>query len=185
MQFDDRELIEAAKANPEAYEPLYSKYMERIYTYFWFRVGYQKEIAEDCMQETFVRAFRHVSDFTDKGVSYLSYLLTIAHNLLVNHYRWSQTNRAVSLEDVDEAAFDYAQDFMGSLDSQCVWRAVSELSEIERDVLLLRFSKGLSMREIAFQKGKTENAIKLLVSRAKKKLARNPALADYVVATVR
>lgn len=180
MQFDDRELIEQAKANPQAYEPLYAKYMERVYTYFWFRGGYQKELAEDCMQETFVRAFKHVSEFTDKGVSYLSYLLTIAHNLLVNHYRWSQSNKAVSLEDVDEAAFDYSENFEDRMDAQLVWEAVRDLSEIEYSILSLRYRKGMSIREIALEKGKTENAIKLQISRARKKLASHPALIELV-----
>lgn len=177
MQFDDRALLKQAQQNAEEYGPLYEKYMEKVYRYFWHRTGRQRELAEDCMQETFLRAFKHVSSFTDKGVSYFSYLLTIAHNLLVNHYRWSEQNKAVSLDDAPEAAFAFfPHDLEDHLDSDVIWSAVSELTANEREILSLRYQQELSIREIAAAKQKSENAVKLILSRAKKKLKENPAL---------
>lgn len=183
MQFDDRELIEQAKSHPEQYGPLYDKYMEKVYRYFWYRTGYQKELAEDCAQETFLRAFKHLSSFTDKGISYFSYLLTVAHNLLVNHYRWTEANKAVSLDDVDEAAFMFSSDIEDHLDTDVIWAAVNELTAAERDILSLRYQQELSIREIASAKGKTENAVKLILSRAKKKLRTNPQLVSLYAET--
>lgn len=176
MQFDDRDLLVQAQANPENYGPLYDKYMEKIYRYFWYRTGQQNELAEDCMQETFLRAFKHVSSFTDKGISYFSYLLTIAHNLLVNHYRWTEANKAVFLDDVDEAVFSFSSDVEDHLDDDVIWSAVADLTIGERDILTLRYQHEMSIREIAQAKGKTENAVKLILCRAKKKLKNNPAL---------
>mgnify|MGYP001569987341 FL=1 len=177
MQFDDRELLERAKAHPENFEPLYTKYTGRIYNYFWFRVGFQKELAEDCMQETFLRAYKHLSGFTDKGISYFSYLLTIAHNLLVNYYRQNENTKTVSLDDVDVAVFDSLE--IGSEQqerSNALWTAVASLSQGEREILMLRYQKDLPIKDIAAQLGKSENAVKLVISRAKKKLQHHPSI---------
>lgn len=183
MQFDDRELLLQAQKNSQEYGPLYERYMEKVYRYFWHRTGRRRELAEDCMQETFLRAFKHLSSFTDKGVSYLSYLLMIAHNLLVNHYRWSEQHKAVSLDDVDEAAFAFssAADLEDHLDSDVIWSAVAELTAPERDILSLRYQEDLPIRDIARIKNKSENAVKLILSRAKKKLKQHPSLIDLYV----
>lgn len=183
MQFDDRELIEQAKANPDHFEPLYTKYMGRIYTYFWFRVGFQKELAEDCMQETFLRAFKHIADFRERGISYFSYLLTIAHNLLVNYYRQNEHAKTVPLDEVDEAVFDSMIDeHTKRTDSTVLWSAIATLSENERAILTLRYQKDLPIKEIATAVGKSENAVKLIISRAKRKLQQHPALIEMVAA---
>lgn len=183
MQFDDRELIEQAKAHPDHFEPLYTKYMGRIYTYFWFRVGFQKELAEDCMQETFLRAFKHIADFHERGVSYFSYLLTIAHNLLVNYYRQNEHTKTVPLDEVDEAVFDSLNDENARrADASVLWGAIATLSEGEREILTLRYQKDLPIKEIAAAVGKSENAVKLIISRAKRKLSSHPALVEMVAA---
>ena len=94
------------------------------------------------MQETFLRAYKHLSGFTDKGISYFSYLLTIAHNLLVNYYRQNENTKTVSLDDVDVAVFDSLE--IGSEQqerSNALWTAVASLSQGEREILMLRYQK--------------------------------------------
>ncbi|PIT86329.1 MAG: RNA polymerase subunit sigma-24, partial [Candidatus Magasanikbacteria bacterium CG10_big_fil_rev_8_21_14_0_10_43_6] len=72
----------AAQQDGAAFGALYSKYYHRIFHYFYERVLKQRGVAEDLAQETFLRAFRHVTFFEHKNASYYTYLLRIAHNVL-------------------------------------------------------------------------------------------------------
>ncbi len=177
MYLEDKELLELARHNPDQYGPIYQKYAERVYRYFWFRVGFRKDLAEECTQETFLQAWKHLSSFTDRGVSYLSYLLRIAHNLLLNHYRTSSRQKTVALDDLDEAVFSYEQDYEQLLTPAQLQIVLRELGEQERMVLLMRYDQEATFAEIGEKIGKSENAVKLMVSRSRKKLRAHHQLA--------
>ncbi len=179
MDKEDITLIEQAKRNPEAYEALYKKYAQRLFNYFWYRVGHQKEVAEDLLQETFMKAYQNSSKFYLRSYSYYSYLLTIAHNILVNYYRKPQSMSLESVGDVpDEVTVD--QEIDRQRNAELLWRAIQQLPESEKDILLLRYQQELPIKDIARIVGKSENAVKLVLSRSRKKLIKHPYLKDLV-----
>lgn len=179
MDKEDTTLIEQAKQNPVAYEALYRKYAQRLFNYFWYRVGHQKDVAEDLLQETFMKAYQNLSKFYLHSYSYYSYLLTIAHNILVNHYR---KPRSIPLESIGEVPDEITvdQEINRKQTAELLWRAIQELPEHEKDILLLRYQNELPIKEIARIVGKSENAVKLILSRTRKKLAQHPYLKDIV-----
>lgn len=177
MQQKDIDLIRRAKINPQLFHEIYIKYADKIYNYFWYRTGHQKDIAEDLMQETFIRAFKHLSKFQVRGYSYLTYLMTIAHNILVNYYR---THKLIPIDEIGNVPVEITSVVNRKIEAEKLWKAVQSLSTLERDVILLRYQKEMSIREIARVMGKTENAIKLLLSRTRKKLAQHPYIKDMV-----
>lgn len=177
MENSDIEIIRKAKANPQIFEELYKKYADKIYNYFWYRTGHQKDISEDLMQETFFRAFSHLSSFKIRGYSYLTYLLTIAHNVLVNYYRSRRIIPLSEIEDTD-APEEITDALESKVEAERLWKAVQNLSPTERDAVLLRYQKEMSIKDISRIMGRTENAVKLILSRARKKLVRHPYLQD-------
>jgi len=80
MPHVDAQLIAAAQKDPQAFEALYCKYRIKVYQYFWYRVGHDRETAEDLTQVAFLRSFARISLFRNQGYSFLSYLYTVAHN---------------------------------------------------------------------------------------------------------
>ena len=173
---EDGQFIKQAQKDPQAYEWLYKKYAVKLYAYFWHRVSHQKEIAEDLVQETFVKALEHLSSFKDRGYSYFTYLSKIGHNLLVNYYK---SKKPISLEHTPEISVDSMKEIEQSIDSKGVWSAVQKLTKNSREAIILRYQNGLSIREIAHVMKKTENAVKLLLSRARKRLLRTLSAADF------
>ncbi len=174
MPNTDSQLLKDAQHDQLAFEEIYKKYYQKIYNYFWYRVGHGEDVAEDLTQDTFVRAFKALPRYKDTGKSYLSYLLTIAHNLLVNYYR---TPKPISIE---ATGVDVPEEIWSDLDTKdnirSLWRAVQQLSEPEKNILYLKYQKEYKVAEIARITGKTENAVKLILSRARKKLAAHPYL---------
>lgn len=177
MQQSDIDIIKRSKVDPQVFQEVYVKYADKIYNYFWYRTGHQKDVAEDLMQETFIRAFQHLSKFQVRGYSYLTYLMTIAHNILVNYYR---TRKLISLEEIGDVPVEITDTVNRKIEAEKLWKAVQSLSTLERDVILMRYQKEMSIKEIARVMDKTENAVKLLLSRTRKKLAQHPYIKDIV-----
>jgi RNA polymerase sigma-70 factor, ECF subfamily len=163
----DAQLIIEAQKDPNTFQMLYDKYQNQVFNYFWYRVGHNKETAEDLMQETFLRAFKRLPFYEIRGYSYLTYLLTVAHNLLVNYYRQRVTEDFDELKEVPvmvKEALDKA------LDAEGLWLNIHKLPPLDKEVLLLRYRRELSIKEIAQIVVKSENAVKLILSRARDKL---------------
>ena len=173
MEQEDIKLIEAARSNKAAFEALYQKYTQKVYNYFWYRVGHNKEIAEDLMQQTFLKAFQHLQEFEVRDASYLTYLLKIAHNTLVNYYR---VPKPIPLSLLHEIPGESSFRIHKRHDATLLWRAVRQMPEAEKNALLLKYQKELSIKEVAHIMEKSENAVKLILSRARKNLASNPRL---------
>jgi len=175
MDSNDSQLIRSAQLDKEAYGELYQKYYRKIYNYFWYRIGHDKDIADDLTQETFVKAYRALSRYKITKASYYSYLLTIAHNILVIFYRSPQT---ISLDAVGDVPHEVWDDIIKRDEAKLLWRTIQQLPSHERDMLYMKYQNGMRISEIAKVTKKTENAVKLTLSRTRKKLANHPFLKD-------
>ena len=175
MNNDDIQLVALAKANPKEYERLYTKYSDKVFNYFWYRTGHDKMLSEDLMQETFLRGFQYLKKFNNRGYSYLTYLITIAHNVLVDHYR---KPKSVPFEVIDDIPYEVTADIEKKSDAEALWRAIQDLPQSNRDKLLMFYQQDMSMKDIAIATGTTENAVKLSLSRTRKKLKDHPYITD-------
>lgn len=164
-RFEDALLIEKAKANPEAFDALYAKYRSSVAGYFLRRLGDQL-LSEDLTQEVFARAFRYLPTFRVTNASYLTYLLHICHSILVNHYRRETTRpNILSLATLEEAGEEVTEKSQENMEIM-----LQALSPVEQRVMLLTYRDGFRVKEVAAKLGKTENAVKLILSRTRKKL---------------
>jgi len=177
MQHDDIILVEEAKREPKKYEALYKKYADRVFNYFWYRTGHDWALSEDLMQETFLRAFQHLEKFRNRGYSYLTYLLNIAHNLLVDHYR---KPKSIPVDELptDAVPYEITADLHRKSEAESLWRAIQELPAKNRDALLMHYQDDKPIKDIARIMNTSENAVKLNLSRTRKKLAEHPYLKD-------
>jgi RNA polymerase sigma-70 factor (ECF subfamily) len=178
MYQSDKDIIERAKVDPKAFEELYVKYADKVYNYFWYRTGHQKDVAEDLLQETFFRAFKYRSRFQIRGYSYATYLLTIAHNVLVNYYRSHKMIPLSEFGDEIDVPIEITSTLERKIEAASLWKAVQSLPTTERDVLLMRYQKEMAIKDISRIMRRSENAIKLILTRARKRLAQHPYLRD-------
>ncbi len=165
-RFEDAPLIQAAQKNPEHFSRLYEKYYSTLQKYFLRRLGGDQALAEDLNQEVFARAFRYLPSFRITNASYYTYLLRVSHSVLVNYYRKKKCD---TLPLSDERALSLFDEQAG-LDGGNIGYLLAPLSEMERKIMLLRYEQDLKVKEIAKQVGKTENAVKLILSRTRKKI---------------
>jgi len=164
---DDRELIALAADDAPAFGELYERYVDRIYSYIYHRVGNSLD-AEDLTARTFQRALQHIGRYVDRGAPFTAWLYRIAHNLVANWHRDRSRRKVISLDNLvltDPSQGDpYGEAVLGEQIEE-VRQAVRQLNPDRQALLVLKHSEHLSNAEIADVLGRTEGAIKSLYRR--------------------
>ncbi|MCU7730160.1 sigma-70 family RNA polymerase sigma factor [Actinoplanes sp. KI2] len=172
-------LVERAQAGEaEAFGLIYDRYMDTVFRFVYFRVG-NRQLAEDLTSDTFLRALKRIGSFTWQGRDLGAWLVTIARNLVADHFKSGRYRLEVTTGDVlDADREDRGPE--GSPESAVVdhitnvalLTAVKQLNPEQQECIVLRFLQGFSVAETALTMGKNEGAIKALQYRAVRALAR-------------
>lgn len=163
----DAEMVFEAKKDPRNFDKLYKKYYKNIVRYFSLRLDGNRAESEEMAQEVFSRAFANIQSFNVVNASYLTYLFRIAHNLLVNHYRESRKTEILDLDSVLSDDYSAENRFLCGDDLK---KALARLPDSQKMALEMMYFEGMSVREMACCLNKSENAVKLDLSRGRKKL---------------
>ena len=142
-----------------AISSLIERHSRRVRDYILMMVK-DRDIAEDIFQETFIKAVRVIDEgrYSDNG-KFLSWILRIAHNQVIDYFRAQRQNKSVTEAD---AGYDMlgtlrfaertVEDSMVSDQIERDVRALVDLLPAEqREVVMLRYFSGLSFKEIAEQ----------------------------------
>jgi RNA polymerase sigma-70 factor (ECF subfamily) len=168
-------LVDRAKnGDTEAFAKLYDRYVDTIHRYVYYRVG-SRQLAEDLTSETFLRALRRIETFTWQGRDFGAWLVTIARNLVADHFKSSrfrlEVTTAEMVDDTDHVEESPEGEVMTAFTNAALLEAVQRLNAQQQECLVLRFLQGLSVAETARIMGKNEGAIKTLQYRAIRALA--------------
>ncbi len=161
----EKELAQrASQHDPEAFAELYDLYVDKIYNYVYYKVGNAAE-AEDLTAQVFTKAWEAIGSYRWQGHSFSPWLFRIAHNLVVDYHRARrQTVVLDALETGPYARFsaeDRPEQVLHHLMTmERVQRAISQLTEEQQTVIILRFLEGYSTAEIAEIMGKKRGAIR-------------------------
>ncbi len=163
----------AQQGHSEAFGGLYEAFYDKIYRYVMFKTGDSLE-AEDLTEEVFLRMLESIGSFKWQGYPFTSWLFRIAHNLVIDYYRKSGRQKKTSLDDAMRVVGTDGVDIDRKLDVELSIKEVKDamggLTQLQQEVLSLRFAGGLSVAETAEAMGKKENAVKALQHAAIKKL---------------
>ena len=171
-------LVERAQnGDTAAFGLIYDRYMDTVFRFIYFRVG-NRQLAEDLTSDTFLRALKRIGSFTWQGRDLGAWLVTIARNLVADHFKSGRYRLEVTTGDVlDADREDRGPE--GSPESAVVdhitnvalLTAVKQLNPEQQECVVLRFLQGFSVAETAQTMGRNEGAIKALQYRAVRALA--------------
>lgn len=150
----------------------YDEHVWDVYGFIAYRVRTRDE-AEDLTQMTFERALRAWRRFDPERASARTWLLAIARNVVIDHYRSdrSSSTRAVGLgEQGDVALGTAAPDERGLGPSAELEAALATLGEREREVIALRFGGDMTGAQIAELTGLTLANVQQILSRSLRRL---------------
>ena len=154
---DDRLVQLYEQGKNEAFDELLYRYKEKLYTYIYMIVQ-NRELAEDIFQDTFTRVIVNIKQgrYNEKG-RFLGFLFRVAHNLIVDLYRQEQYAQFVNPSEAGYDIFNNKdlcdpsfEDQMTDLQiKQDVRRLINYLPNSQREIIMMRYYKGMSFKEIA------------------------------------
>jgi RNA polymerase sigma-70 factor (ECF subfamily) len=155
----------------EAFGRLYDEHVWTVYGFFGYRVRTRQE-AEDLTHATFERALKAWRTFDERRGSFRTWLMVIAKNLLVDHYRRDRSALHRPLDDL--ASLEDASPQQGAPEpvgvSPELETALATLTDREREVIALRFGGDLTGVEVARTTGLSVDNVHQILSRALRKL---------------
>ena len=167
-QLSDVDLIgRAAEGDARALEVLYDRYARVVYS-FALRIVGDQQIAEELLQEVFFRAWQQGGSFRANRGTFVTWLLSITHNMAIDEVRKRRRRPQKSENDDPEAALagvaDTGQDveeevWLGTL-RETIEAALATLPPAQREAIELAYFRGLTQREIAAQLGEPLGTIK-------------------------
>lgn len=167
-------VLRARDGDAEAFGSLYDHYVELVYRYVYYRVG-SHSLTEDLTSETFLRALRRIRDFHWQGKDFGAWLVTIARNLVADHFKSGRYRLEIctaELLEPDRPQEGPERAVLDSMTNRTLLAAVRRLGSEQQECVVLRFLHGLSVAETALIMGKKTGAIKALQYRAVRSLAR-------------
>ncbi len=159
-----------------AYNLLVQRYQRQVYSLAYRMLG-NSEDAGDLVQETFIRAFGALASFR-QDASFLTWLYKIASNLCIDQMRARRSRGALSLDlELEEGREPVADRSTSPEDvavrgavAQVVDKAVMNLPEKYRVVVVMRHLQGMSIEEIADQLKLPSGTVKTHLFRAREML---------------
>lgn len=171
MEGEEKLVKKAQSGDPEAFGVLYDYYLPKIYRFVLFKVSHREQ-AEDLTHQTFLKAWENVRSYKPMGYSFSSWLYRIARNNVVDHYR--RRNLQTDIEEVAPEDLGIDDSLGTKIEIRFQWEqvlvAIRGLSEVEQDVLIMRFVEDMPHQEVAKAVDKSESAVKVIQHRALKKL---------------
>lgn len=153
----------------EAFTAFYQRTARQVWAYL-ARISGSSTLADDLLQESYVRFLTAAAPWSDGEVACRRYLFRIATNLMRDHWRRPQ---ATPLEDVPEATLPSFTMATDRIDYEALLEpALMRLKPRERQLLWLAYAEGYNHKEIAAITGLRATGIRLLLFRARQKLAR-------------
>lgn len=167
MSKEEIRLIQRAKqGDPTAFAELYARHQPAIYRYIFYQVS-DAATAEDLTSEVFVRLVEKIDRFTYRGRPLLAWLYTIARNLVTDYHRRTGRFPSFSLDERLAADIDAPEEIAEQrLAQHRLAVAIADLTEDQRQVILLKFVEGLDNKTVARVLGKSVGAVKALQHRA-------------------
>jgi RNA polymerase sigma-70 factor (ECF subfamily) len=164
----------AREGDPEAFASLYDRYVERVYRFALYRVHGDSALAEDITSEVFLRALKKIKGFQWQGRDVGAWFLTIARNLVLDHFKSGRARLEVLGAEAPLGSNDRVVDAedaaLSRVSTQDLYKAIQQLGTEQQEVIYWRFLQGYSVAETAAAMGKSDGAIKALQYRAVKAL---------------
>ncbi len=156
------------------FEKFYNTHVDKIYRFVFFRIGGNKELAQDLVSEIFIKTLEHFSDY-DQKKSNSAWIFTIAKNHLANYWRDNKPAGSLPEDEVESNDGFWLKSAINSLKKDAAKREIADLleklDENSREIVTFHYLLGYNYAEIGAIKNMSETAVKVAAHRAIKKLS--------------
>ena len=157
--------------NDQKFEAFYSEYYDKVFKYILKKTG-NFHAAEDLTMDTFTACYRHFDNYDESKASLGTWVFTIASNKLKNYYRseqgFAELQENAAVDDGMEDSVVEAQHLAELRDALA--DALETLNEVQQQVIILKYFKNKTSKDIAQITGLSPDNVRAIASRTVKKL---------------
>lgn len=153
------ELVEKAKKDLKAFGDLYDLYFPKLYGFIVYMVGNQTE-AEDIVSNAFEKAMLNIEKYEYRGVRFGAWLFRIAKNLVYDRGKVKSTVSIESSFFQIEGSEVTEKEAIQGIEVEDLREFIQGLKPAQREVVVLRYIEGYTIREVAQITGRSEDSIK-------------------------
>lgn len=148
QQYSDEELMPLLLSGHRmAFDELYKRYSQKMFSYFFRMLWKDKELAEDFTQDLFVKLIKNAELFVS-GRQFSTWIYSIAHNMCKNEYRKQHLRKLHANQLYKEPVSNMISPDIKKF-KEAVHQCSNELSEEKKTLYILRFQENLSVPEIS------------------------------------
>jgi len=167
QETDEEIMLAIATGKLELMTILFERYHVRIYNFFK-KMTQNKMVSEDLTQEVFIKVIKYRNSYNNGN--FAAWIYTIARNIFSSHYQKTKKERSIiidddKLESNEKIVSDSKQEELDHLQ-----KALLKLSNSDRELIVMHRFQEIKYQQIAEIIGSSENAVKVKVHRALKKL---------------
>jgi len=177
---EEKNLVEMAKKDKEAFATLYEIYFARIHNYILRRAG-DIDLAEDLTSQVFMKVLDNIQKFEWRGLPFSAWLYRIASNVLMTHYRKNKHQSVVDLDDISfmmvdseltplEKAKEQDETIENNLKYKSVKKALIKIKPKYAEIIVFKFFEKKGNSEIAEILSISEGNLRIRLFRALKEL---------------
>ena len=162
---DDQLITLYVDGKNEAFDELLERHKDRVFMYIYHSVK-NEELANDLFQDTFVKAITTIKQgrYVENG-HFAAWVTRIAHNLIIDYYRQVKNENLQSTDDTDVNILNRKELSESTIEENLVTsqihsdvrRLIRTLPESQREVLVMRYYKNMSFKDIADTTGVSIN----------------------------
>lgn len=160
-------MLAIAAGKIELLSILFDRYNVRIYNYF-NKMICNKMVSEDLTQDVFIKVIKYRTSY--KNGNFAAWLYTIARNIFSSHYQKTKKERSNIIDDDKLANNETLVSETNKEELEHLQKALLKLSNSDRELIIMHRFQEIKYEQIAQIIGSTENAVKVKVHRALKKL---------------
>jgi len=164
----DEDLAVLALEDSKFFTPLVTRYKEKFFYYLKSFAGFHDDEAADVIQSAFIKIYKNLNNF-DKQLKFSSWAYRIIHNEAIDELRRCRRNQVLTLDGLEIPDFvNLDEEIDKGLDKAKVTKALKDLKDEYRQILILRFFEQREYKEISDILQKPIGTVGTMIDRAKK-----------------
>ena len=170
---DDKELVIAAKKNPDEFQAIVTRYWGRLFSYIRRMSYFSQEDIEDILQEVFIKIYRYLNDY-DEGMTFSTWVYQITRNTVIDEIRKRKARpQTIWLENEDlvkvlKSSLSLEKEYFDNDALEKIKEIITQMPDKYREVLILRFIEEKSYEEIVDIVQLPKGTIASLINRGRK-----------------
>ena len=173
---DESLMLRVKEGDHRAFEILVSRYEQKLLSFAYRLLG-DFDGAKDLVMETFLRIYKHALKYEPRS-KFSTYIYKVTRNLCINEFKKREFRKTDSLDELGiNEGFEYAGSSLNPAEvlerserQQLVQKALSELPEDQKTILILTEFQGMSYERVAQVMGCSMGTVKSRIHRARKKI---------------